>query len=419
MIQSRNLRLASIAVTLSIVYGLWYAYSVILVALLKEFGWSRSVLAGAFSVFTLVHGLISPMVGALSTRVQPRIVVAWGGAMLGVALFAVSVVSEPWHLYVSFGIFTAAAAAACGWVPALVQVQRDFRDQLGFAIGIASSGVGLGMFLVVPFLQALIDTLGWRLALRVFALVCMLWIIPSSISRIRRATRHDDTATSEATADPAPAAPRLPLIATYSMTLTQAMFVTPLWLMVAVYFLGNVAAQTLHVHQVAYFVDQGFTPMTAASVVSVIGLSSIVGKIGGGWLSDHIDREIVYVVGIAGVVVGIGVLGAVRHVSAPWAPYCYAVLFGAGYSVTASLVPTMVSDRFGGPHYGAIVGFGMMGGALGAALGAWLAGRLFDLSGTYTIAFGIAAACGIGAAAAAWRARTLRARSAKESLLQS
>ena len=81
---------------------------------------------------------------------------------------------------------------------------------------------------------------------------------------------------------------------------------------------------------------------------------------------------------------------------------------GAGYSVTASLVPTMVSDRFGGPHFGAIVGFGMLGGAVGAALGAWLAGRLFDVSGSYAVPFAIAAVAGIAAAVAVWRARILR-----------
>jgi len=88
--------------------------------------------------------------------------------------------------------------------------------------------------------------------------------------------------------------------------------------------------------------------------------------------------------------------------------YGYAVLLGVGYSATASLIPAMVSDRFSGAHFGAIVGVGLMGSAAGSALGPLLAGLLYDLTGSYTLPFLIAASCGVVAGAAGWRARTLR-----------
>ena len=122
----RYLRLGIIAFTLALAYGIWYAYSVILVALLHEYGWSRSVLAGAFSVFTLVHGVANPLVGALCARVRPLRLMAGGGLALALVLWAESYVSTPWQLYLGFGVFTALAVAAAGWVPALIQVQRDF-----------------------------------------------------------------------------------------------------------------------------------------------------------------------------------------------------------------------------------------------------------------------------------------------------
>ena len=139
------MRLGIIALTLALAYGVWYAYSVVLVALLHEFGWSRSVLAGAFSVFTLVHGAVNPVVGMLCDRLRPLRLIAAGGVALGLALWADSFIAEPWHLYLAFGVFTAIAVAAAGWVPALVQVQRDFQHKLGLALGIVSSGVGVGM----------------------------------------------------------------------------------------------------------------------------------------------------------------------------------------------------------------------------------------------------------------------------------
>ena len=97
---------------------------------------------------------------------------------------------------------------------------------------------------------------------------------------------------------------------------------------------------------------------------------------------------------------------------ARWAIYGYAVLLGVGYSATASLIPAMVSDRFSGPRFGAIVGVGLMGSAAGSAIGPWMAGVLFDLTGSYMLAFAIAAGSGVAAGAAGWWARVLRVRAA-------
>lgn len=398
----RALSLGVIALTLALAYGVWYAYSVILVALLQEFGWSRSVLAGAFSVFTLVHGGVNPLIGALCDRLRPLRLMAGGGVALGLALWADSYISTPWQLYLGFGVFTALAVAAAGWVPALVQVQRDFQDQLGLALGIVSSGVGVGMLLVVPLTQLLIDAYGWRTAFRVLAAICVLWVVPSSIFLLRQAPAHRPAPL------PAAAAKKSPSTA----TLAEAMRGTPFWLMLAAFFFGNVCSQTLHVHQVAYLVDQGVTALIAASVVGVVGAASIVGKTGGGWLSDRVEREVVYVAGIAIMVGSVVALVALAGAPAPWAIYGYAVLLGLGYSATASLMPAMVSDRFGGPHFGTIVGVGLMGAAVGSAIGPWMAGYLFDRTGSYLLAFSIAAGCGLAAGAAGWRARVLRVRAA-------
>ena len=408
----RYLSLGVIAITLALAYGIWYAYGIILVALLNEYGWSRSVLAGAFSVFTLVHGAVNPIVGTLCDRLRPFGLMAAGGAALGLALWADSYISNPWQLYLGFGVFTAIGVAAAGWIPAIVQVQRDFQDKLGLALGIVSSGVGVGMLVVVPLTQMLMDTYGWRVAFRILAAVCVLWIVPSSLFLLRL---------------PPARRPVLPPVtrarkAVSTATLAEAMRGMPFWLMFGAFFFGNICSQTLHVHQVAYLVDQGVTAMIAASVVGVVGASSIVAKVGGGWLSDRIEREFVYLGGIAVMVAAVAALAllggplAARAAGAPapWAIYGYAVLLGAGYSVTAALIPAMVSDRFGGKHFGTIVGVGLMGSAAGSALGPWMAGFLFDLTGSYLPAFAIAAGCGVLAGAAGCRAWVLRRRALRE-----
>jgi MFS family permease len=413
-VQRRHAALGVIALTLALAYGIWYSYSVVLVALLAEFGWSRSVLAGAFSVFTLVHGGVNPVIGALCARFRPMRVMAGGGVAMGLALFADSFIATPAQLYLSFGVLTALAVALAGWVPALVYVQREFQDRLGLSIGIISSGVGVGMVLVVPLAQLLIDAFGWRTAFRVLGVLSVLWIVPASLwlMKIRGQSpiqirgqspikQNQENSGSDPTQKPG---------SDPNVTLAQAMRTQVFWLLVAAFFFGNVSSQTLHVHQVAYLVDHGLAAIVAASVVGVVGLASIVGKTGGGWLSDRIDRELVYAAGIAILVASTFVLLALGAAPTRWGAYGYAVLLGLGYSVTAAITPAMVSDRFSGPHFGAIVGIGLMGTAAGSALGPWMAGRLYDATGSYTLAFLIAAACGAVAGAAGWRVRGLRRR---------
>ena len=390
------LALGVTVVTLALAYGVWYAYSVFLVALLREFGWSRSVLAGAFSIFTLVSGGAGPVLGALADRFGPRRLILIGGVLLAGSLWADSLVTRAWHLYLSFGLLTAVGVATAGWTPAVVMVQRQWKARLGLALGIAGSGVGLGIFLVVPLCQALIDGFGWRWAFRVLAALCALWILPATYLAIRDTPPAPREPARRGEAGRAPGGE-------HSLALALA---NPSFRLIGLaVFLGSICSQTLHVHQAAFLVDHGLPAMTAASVISVVGASSILGKTGGGWISDHLSRELVYALGMIGMIIGVGVLWMVALAPSAWLALGYAVLFGLGYSVTAFIVPAMMSDRFRGPHFGSIFGATQVASALGSALGAWLAGRIFDATGSYAIAFSLAAMAAGVAALSVWAGR--------------
>lgn len=386
--------LAVTVVTLALAYGVWYAYSVFLVALLKEFGWSRSVLAGAFSVFTLVSGGAGPILGALADRLGPRRLILAGGALLAAALWADSFVTRAWHLYLAFGLLTAVGVATAGWTPAVVMVQRHWSSRLGLALGIAGSGVGLGIFLVVPLCQALIDAFGWRWAFRALGALAALWILPATFLAIRDVPPAPRAVVTSATLG--------------DHSLARALDTSSFGLIALAVFLGSICSQTLHVHQAAFLVDHGLSAMTAASVISVVGAASILGKTGGGWISDLFSRELVYALGMVGMIIGVGVLWVVTLAPSGWLALGYAVLFGVGYSVTAFIVPAMMSDRFRGPHFGSIFGATQVASALGSALGAWLAGRIFDATGSYAIAFTIAAGAAAVAAVSVWASRVPR-----------
>ena len=164
----------------------------------------------------------------------------------------------------------------------------------------------------------------------------------------------------------------------------------------------------LHVHQVAFLVDHGISAMMAASVVGVVGVASIVGKTGGGWLSDRIERELVYVGGVAVLVGSVGALLLVGVSPTQWGAYGYAVMLGIGYAVTAAIMPAMVADRFQGRHFGSILGVGLFGSSAGSAFGPWMSGYLHDVTGSYTLPFTLAALAGALACGAGWLARHMR-----------
>ena len=355
---------------------MWYAYAVFLVALLKEFGWSRSLLAGAFSVFTLVHGVASFPIGWFSDRFGPRRLVLVGGALLAGALVLNGLVSRPWHLYVTFGILTGLAVAMAGWVPAVIIVQRWFPRRVGTALGLTSAGIGVGIFLVVPLCQYLIDLVGWRTAFHVMAVVCALWIVPATLMLVTDPPRLA----------PAPAG----LGGGGDITLRVATASSQFWMLALCQVSGGFVNQMLLVHQVAFLVDHGIAAITAAAVVGVVGLGSILGKAGGGWASDTFGREATFTFGFTLVAASIGTLGMVALSGHPAWAYVYGALIGVGYAVTAPLMPAVLTDIYRGRHFGSIFGSLQIANAVGGSSGPWVAGRIFDATGSYAIPFGLA-----------------------------
>ena len=165
MTPARSWRLiASIWLTLGVAFGLYFSFPVFYVALLEEFGWSRGAAAGAFSLSAIVQGLLSPLVGALVDRVGPRRVMLGGGVLLGASYLLGSWITALWHLYLVTGVLAAAGACAVGWVPCAALLSRWFARRQGSVMGLAFSGMGVGILVLGPLAQWLITNHGWRQA---------------------------------------------------------------------------------------------------------------------------------------------------------------------------------------------------------------------------------------------------------------
>lgn len=366
-------------VTMALLYGLWYSYSVFLVALLREFGWSRSVTAGAFSMFALVHAAVGPFFGPVAERVGPRRVILAGGCVLSLGLLLAGQTSQPWHLYLAFGFIAAIGIGFSGYVPLVILVRGWFPTRIGTAVGISSAGISMGIALLIPICQLLIDELGWRWALRVLAAAVMCWLVPATIWLLRECPAAVAVRTPPSTPGRSASAP--------CWTLRLALRSWRFWGLCLVLFTSNSAVTLFMVHQVVYLVDHGVPPMVAATVGGIVGLVSIVGKAGWGYLMDRTLRELVYTLACVSFLLSIGALIMAGMHPLSILPYVYAVVLGIGYAITAPFTPAAASALFGGPGFSTIFGTIHISLGFGTAAGAWAGGKIFDLTGSYAAAF--------------------------------
>jgi len=394
-------------VTLALVYGVLYAFSVFFVALLEEFGWSRSVGAGAFSICIIVSSIISPFVGGMVYSIGPKKVIASGALILGVGLALCSLMQTWWQFYLFFSFIAGAGIGAAGWVPNIIIIQDWFKEKRGLATGIIASGIGIGIMVCVPSVQYLIIQLGWRMAYQVVALFIPLIVISMAIAFLKKPPQAPESQPAEVgisrTFNKDPLVVNEEWVSR-SWSVGQAIRTKQFWLLGISFFLGNLITQSVFTHQVAFFVDHGMKALLASYVVGLIGIMSLGGKILWGGLSDKIGREITYTMGIACSMLSMILLILFSVFPLPAMMYFFSLFFALGYAVTATHPPLITADIFGGQAFGSIFGFFMIFIGVGGAFGAWFTGFIFDLTGGYVPAFVFLILCALFACFNIWSA---------------
>ena len=392
-------------VTLGLTSTIVHSFSIFFVALLKEFRWSRSITAGAFSLFLILYGIICPFAGSIVDRFGPRRVLVLGSLLWGTGLALCSLIHSWGQFYIFFGVIAAIGAGFTGWVPTATVIQNWFAEKRGLAIGVLSSGIGIGIFVWIPTIQYLINGIGWRMAYRVMAFFIPLVVITMTIIFLKKPPRRTSSTPTEQ--ETYYAMMRNPLIvdlkwASRSWTLWQAIFTKQFWTAGVSFFFSGLVTQSIFTHHVAFFVDEGLETLFVSYIVGMIGVVSIAGKILWGTLSDRIGREITYTLVIACCICGISLLITFPIFSSPYIPYFYAVFFGMGYAGLAVLPPLIMADFFEGPAYGSIFGTIWALNSVAMAFGAWFGGFLHDHVGNYIPFFVIVIACGLFACFNIW-----------------
>jgi MFS family permease len=144
-------------------------------------------------------------------------------------------------------------------------------------------------------------------------------------------------------------------------------------------------------HQVAHVVDIGYSRLYAATIFGLVGVASTGGRMIFGYVADLFSKQVAYTLNILTTIVGVGALMAARDTSQPWLLYLYLIFFGVGFGSRAVIFSALAADIFSGKRFGAILGYSVVSVGLGGALGSWLGGFFYDLSGSYLISFALSA----------------------------
>jgi MFS family permease len=381
-------------ITLGVVYGVWFAYSVFLVALVEDMGWSRSLTAGAISVMSVVHGLAGPMNGRMVEKVGAQWTIAFGGLIFLIGMLLTSQVQTWWQLYITFGVITAIGISQAGWIPFIVTVERWYPTKMGTALGFAMAGIGFGILVGVPVINALIEAYGWRQTFIFLAITGALWVIPAALFLLKMPEEesvHEGPTSHEATTPPeglnsaeveTNPVPDEPIYRDW--ILETALRSPRFWLAGACFLTGACVAQILLMHQFAFMVDQGIAKTESSFIAGVIGISSIVGQLFWGNLSDRIGRERAYTMAAVCNLLAIGALVYLSSMLALWVAVSFAIFVGLGYGANTPIFPATSRDLFTSPFFPSIFGTLAISGSLGAAIGAWLGGWLYDVTGGYS-----------------------------------
>lgn len=380
--------------------GLHGTFGVFFVAMLAAFGWSRAATAGAISLAIIFEGLCLPWAGGLIDKFGGRKTLICGGFVLFVGLALASTISSLWQFYFWIGIVSAAGIAMIGMVPHVAIITREFPQRRGTALGIAWAGGGLGIVLLVPAVQLMVDRWGWSMAYVGLAVMTAFLIIPPVQIFLPKSRANPAPSKPAETSSPA-----AQTITENDWTVKRALTNSAFWLLFIARTLASLGNQVIVTHQIAHAIDVGYSSVFAASIFGLMGVISIAGRILFGYLADVMNREMVFTWVQIISAVGIFALLAMHDASSPWLLYLYAVTYGMGQGSRALVLSAISADIFHGRHFGAIFGFFTFSIGIGGAIGAWLGGFLFDVTRSYTVPFWVSLACLILSVFIVWASR--------------
>lgn len=364
--------------------GFW-SFGLFVEPLQREFGWSPSILGGAVSLSLLVSGLASPIVGRLVDRFQPRAVILIGSAATVVGYLLLAAVQDLWQFLALMAVI-AFFRAFIFYVPFTTLVTHWFSRRRATAMGIATSGFGLGGLLFLPLMSELVTALGWRSSFVVAA--ALVLVINGAFVALVRNRPAEGRATEELSIT---GRSKVPTDGLYQFARIGAIYRAPVFWLAAAGFSLFFFAQWAFLYYAPQLLETG--GLASRDAAFALGASAGIGVVLRVLSGAALDR-IVRLEFLTASVLGVMALALAALATGTTFPSlsAFVLLWGVGSGLGPALEPMLVGRLFGRKHYASV--YGAMDGVdtVVSIPGPWLGGVLLDMSGSYLPVLGAYAA---------------------------
>ena len=365
-----------------VILGLHSSFGIFFKPMLADLGWSRAVTSGAFSVSMIMHGLLGIVMGGINDRFGPRLVLTLCGVISGIGYLFMSQVHSVWELYLFYGVIIGIGSSI--FVPLSSTIARWFVRRRSIMSGIVIAGAGAGVLFLPPMINRLISAYDWRKPFFIMGMVIMIIVVLTAqfMKRDpgqRGEVEQGENNTVEEYVDSGKNA----------FTLKEAVFTRQFWMLFAVFICYGFSFFSIQVHIVPYATDLGLSPTIAASILAAIGGAAIIGNTLLGGIGDRIGNRASFLIGVVLLALAVFGLMVAREL---WAFYLFAGITGLAFGNLSTQESPLTAWLFGLESHGLIFGVLAFSFTIGAAIGPVIFGHIFDITGSYQLAFILCAA---------------------------
>lgn len=376
----------------------FYGFTVFFNPIRHTFGWSAAITSIAFSIQRIGMGILSPIVGFLVDRLGPRRLMLFGWSMFGLGYILISRVNSLGAFYgsfliitlgMSFGFFLVMNTTVANWF-----IKKRSRAMTIISAGMAASGV------LVPLLAFLVEQFGWRASLTVVGVTLWAVGLPLSLIMRHRPAQYgllpdgDTRITLDEQTDVSNAQPAKEVLepekgtSVISFTAREALKTRAFWILAVISFFQQIGMGSVSVHVVPYLESINIPTAVAATTVTGMTICSLIGRLALGFLGDFMNKRYLIAIAFALQSIGLFVFSLIA-IDKVWLVILFLLTYAPGYGSVIPLRPALQADYFGSTSFGAIAGLMMIVSMFGGLSSPVVAGWIFDITGSYRLAWQI------------------------------
>lgn len=358
--------------TLLLVSGVWTSFSVFIKPVQEEFGASRAGASLVASIGLVVSGVSLLFFGRMIDKYGPRLVILYSSLFMGASLCLMFFIDDFSHYVVLYGVFVSLGFSGAGLVAVTALIRGWFGEKSELELSVTQSGLPFGTLILTPIAAWLIVTFGWRSAYLFFGLL-LLTIIPGIFVLIINGSRLNPFSSEYFSSGDPERSNIIKIICSF-----------PFFLMIPIHFICGWTDIALVNHIAPFTIDSGFTEMFGAYVLSLIGGATWLGTLLFGYLSRLFSKQ--YLIVLIYAVRGISFFLLVIEPN-PIFLLLFSALFGLTQFSMVPLISSWIGDNYRHEFLGRLFALTNIVHSVGASLGTYLNGLVFDLYGSYFVAF--------------------------------